>query len=133
MTMKILLGPCAALMLAGVAGAQTLDCTNPTSQVEMTGCAALAYEAADGDLNLAYRIARDRAGKMDAYLAEDEVPARIILRDAQRAWIAFRDKACEAESLLARGGTMQNQLFYICLERLTRARTEDLRLFGEEW
>ena len=51
--------------------------------------------------------------------------------DAQRAWIVFRDQACEAESLLARGGTMQPQLFHVCLARLTRQRTEDLRIFGE--
>lgn len=120
-----------ALLSGAAAEAQTLDCQNPTTQIEMTGCAAKAYEAADGDLNLAYKIAVDRAKQMDTYLPEGDVPARIILRDAQRAWLPFRDKACEAESLLARGGSMQNQIFYICLERLTRQRTEDLRLFGE--
>ena len=93
----------------------------------------MAFEAADGDLNLAYRLAQDTAGRMDVDLSQDQIPAKTILRDAQRAWIAFRDQACEAESLLARGGSMQNQLFYACLERLTRVRTEDLRYFGETW
>ena len=111
--------------------AQDLDCSNPQTQVEMTGCAAQAFEAADGDLNLAYKMARDMARRLDQGLPADHIPAEIILRDAQRAWIAYRDQACEAESLLARGGTLQNQLFYICLERLTRTRTEDLRFFGE--
>ncbi|CUH77742.1 hypothetical protein TRM7557_01542 [Tritonibacter multivorans] len=111
--------------------AQDLDCSNPLTQVEMTGCAAQAFEAADADLNLAYRMARDMARSLDQGLPADQIPAEIILRDAQRAWIPYRDQACEAESLLARGGSLQNQLFYMCLERLTRARTEDLRLFGE--
>jgi uncharacterized protein YecT (DUF1311 family) len=108
-----------------------VDCTNPTSQVEMTGCAALAFERADEDLNLAYGMARDAMRARDADLPADAVPGEIILRDAQRAWIPFRDQACEAESLLMRGGTGQSMLFHSCLERLTRQRTEDLRLIGE--
>lgn len=111
--------------------AQNLDCTNPQTQIEMTGCAAQAYEYADDDLNLAYGIAMDHARRIDQGLSTDALPAASALRDAQRAWIPFRDLACTTESLVARGGSMQNMLYYICLERLTRQRTEDLRLFGE--
>jgi uncharacterized protein YecT (DUF1311 family) len=111
--------------------AQELNCLNPQTQIEMTGCAAQEYEAADADLNLAYGLAMDMARRLDQGLSADQVPAATILRDAQRAWIPFRDQACTAESLLARGGSLQNQLYYVCLERLTRHRTEDLRLFGE--
>ena len=118
-------------LLASPLAAQELDCSNPITQVEMTGCAARAHEAADGDLNLAYKQAMERARSMDQYLQDGDVPAVDILRDAQRSWIPFRDNACEAESLLARGGTMQNMIFLMCLERLTRSRTEDLRIFGE--
>lgn len=118
-------------VLASPLAAQDLDCANPMTQIEMTGCAARAHEAADGDLNLAYKLAMARARDMDAYLEVGQIPAEDILRNAQRAWIPFRDQACEAESLLARGGSMQNQIFFMCLERLTRSRTEDLRIFGE--
>ncbi|MGR3500875.1 lysozyme inhibitor LprI family protein [Pseudaestuariivita sp.] len=122
---------CLSLLMATPAAAQTLNCADPQTQVEMTGCAAEAYEAADEDLNLAWGMAIAQARILDQGLGADEVKTSVILRDAQRAWIPFRDKACEAESLLARGGSMQNMLFYICLERLTRARTEELRFFGE--
>ncbi|MEY8839795.1 lysozyme inhibitor LprI family protein [Cribrihabitans sp. XS_ASV171] len=121
---------CLALAATGAA-AQEVNCTDPQSQMEMTACASLAYEAADGDLNAAWPLAMDMARRLDQSLQPDQKPAVEILRDAQRQWIAFRDAACSAESLLARGGTMQNQLFYICMERLTRQRTEDLRRFGE--
>lgn len=126
----------AAGLLAGIVwtspvAAQQLDCNNPQTQVEMTGCASQAYEAADGDLNLAWGMAMAHARRMDEVLQNGEVPAVDILRGAQRAWIAFRDKACEAESLMARGGSMQNMLYFLCLERETRQRTEALRLFGE--
>ncbi|KNG94905.1 lysozyme inhibitor LprI family protein [Pseudaestuariivita atlantica] len=121
----------AMAVFGGPAAAQGLDCMNAITQVEMTGCAALAYEAADEDLNLAWKLAMNRARQLDGALSADEVKTSTILRDAQRAWIPFRDRACEAESLLARGGTLQNQLFYECLTRLTRTRTEELRWFGE--
>lgn len=127
----MLRGLAVLVTLASPVAAQVLDCPDATSQAEMTGCAARAYEAADGDLNLAYKMAMERARSMDEYLQDGQVPAVEILRDAQRAWLPFRDQACEAESLMARGGTMQNMIFFMCLERLTRNRTEDLRIFGE--
>lgn len=120
-----------ALTLAAPLTAQELNCANPTSQVEYTGCAARAYEAADEDLNLAYRLAIDWARRMDAGMTWTPTTEE-MLRDAQRAWIPFRDAACAAESTQMRGGTGQNMVYYTCLERLTRARTEDLRLLGEE-
>ena len=54
-----------------------------------------------------------------------------MLRDAQRAWITYRDLACAAESTLVRGGSMEPLMYYSCLERETRSRTESLRIFGE--
>lgn len=112
------------------AAAQDIDCTNPTTQIEMTGCASLAYEAADVELNAAYTIARAEARRRDAADPGLNPSNEVLLRDAQRAWIPFRDLACEAESTLARGGSMQNQLLFLCLDRLTRARTQDLRIFS---
>lgn len=121
-------------LCAGAAGAmaQDLDCSNPVSQVEMTGCASLSYEAADAELNMVWKQAMAGARAMDSYGVPDGQPtAADLLRQAQRSWITFRDEACEVESYLARGGTMQNQIFLMCLERQTRQRTEDLRYFSE--
>lgn len=127
-----------AFILAVVAGlcakptvAQDVNCVESTTQYEMTACAVMDYQAADGDLNQSYGMAMDMARRLDTDLPVGQVKAATILRDAQRAWIPFRDKACDAESLLARGGTMQPQLFHLCLARLTRQRSEDLRYFGE--
>lgn len=112
--------------------AQSLNCTAPGTQAELTGCAAQAHAASDAFLNQAWRKAMDAARAQDAYLRAGDVPSAQMLRDAQRAWITYRDQACDAESTIARGGSMQNMLVYICLERLTRRRTEDLRLFAEQ-
>lgn len=129
--LTLIAAPIALLSFALSANAQELDCTNPTSQVEMTGCAARSHEAADTALNTAYRAAMARARQQDEYLTEGQVPSATMLRDAQRAWITFRDGACDTESTMARGGTLQNQLFFICLERLTKHRTEDLKIFAD--
>jgi len=123
----------ALLLTAPACAAQQLDCTNPTSQVEMTGCASQAWEAADAALNAAWGPAMERARALDEGGPSGAVPAATLLRDAQRAWIAFRDAACDAEATKARGGTAQNMLFYICLERLTLRRTEDLKTYASEY
>ncbi|MHA6326683.1 lysozyme inhibitor LprI family protein [Roseivivax sp. CAU 1753] len=112
------------------AAAQTPNCADPTTQVEMTGCAGLEYERADAELNRVWRMAVATVRRWDKTIGPADVPAEDILRDAQRAWIPFRDQACEAESLAVRGGSMQSQVFLMCLTRLTTRRTEDLASFG---
>ncbi|MGZ2258818.1 lysozyme inhibitor LprI family protein [Roseobacter sp. A03A-229] len=120
----------AALGLCAAAQAQVLDCEDPTTQVEMTGCAGLAAEAADQELNAVWKSAVTVARTRDTSDQSGAPPSEDILREAQRSWISFRDQACSAEATVARGGTMASQLFLICLERLTRQRTEDLRIFA---
>lgn len=123
---------CAALflLLASAAVAQDLDCTDPVTQVEMTGCASLAADAADKELNAVWKLAVKAAKDRDAVDPGHEPSGESILRGAQRSWISFRDQACSAEATIARGGTMASQLFLLCLERLTLRRTDDLRLFA---
>jgi len=138
-----------SLSLAGVATlatagqAHALDCNAAQTQVEMNQCAYEAWQAADADLNLAYGFAIDRAKEIDLFSEGFPIQRRAggpdtvgvstedMLRRAQRAWIAFRDAACLVESDRVRGGTMQPMLFSGCAEDLTRARTEQLRRFGE--
>jgi uncharacterized protein YecT (DUF1311 family) len=76
-------------------------------------------------------MAMAAAKAQDEFLEDGDVPSAKMLRNAQRSWITYRDQACEAESTMARGGSMQPMIALFCLERLTRTRTEDLRLFGE--
>ena len=118
------------LLLSGPVFAQDLDCTDPVTQVEMTGCASRAAEAADAELNRVWASAIAAAEARDTANPGYEPSSATILREAQRTWISFRDQACSAEATIAKGGTMANQLFFICLKRLTLRRTEDLSLFA---
>ncbi len=107
--------------------AQTLDCTAPQTQIEMTMCAGQDYAKADAELNTVYRQARAAMKSYDTNLPPGQRGAAEALLAAQRAWIPFRDAACKAEGYPFEGGSIQPMIVSECLARLTRRRTEDLR------
>lgn len=104
----------------------TVDCGNPVSQLEMTYCAEQDWLEADAALNTVYGIAMAKMRETDGYLPDNLKGAADALRDAQRAWIPYRDKACAAYGYLARGGTLEPQLIYSCRADLTRSRVGEL-------
>jgi uncharacterized protein YecT (DUF1311 family) len=102
----------------------------------MNYCAGQDFERADAELNTAYRTAIAGAQEADREYARvtqgnegrDSGPGEeASLREAQRAWVAFRDAHCQGESYEARGGSMQPMLYQGCRATLTRARTAELR------
>ncbi|MEH6361832.1 MAG: lysozyme inhibitor LprI family protein, partial [Amylibacter sp.] len=116
-----------------VSAQETYNCNEPVTQMEMNACAWRAYQAADGDLNADYKQAIAYLKKADEdFIPVGAVPSAIILRDAQRAWITFRDKNCEVETLAYRGGTIVPLIIATCLESMTRVRSEQLRMIWEE-
>ena len=125
-------------LLAAPAGAQTLlppgvDCEAPDSFEVVEMCGQAAFAEADAALNETYGLALTQARVLTERLALEgaplETPAEEMLRDAQRAWVAFRDAACAAEATL--GGTEAAELVALdCLTRLTARRAADLELFG---
>lgn len=74
---------------------------------------AIAAAAAERDLDTAYRALRER---LDARAQAD-------LRDAERAWIAFRDKEC---AFRARGAKDGEAARSVCMAELARRRSEEL-------
>lgn len=116
----------AVMLAAGPVVAQTPDCTNPMTQIEMTYCAEQDWMTADKDLNAAYREARDAMRELDAAVP-GERGAEGHLLEAQRAWITLRDAHCAAEGWKMHGGSAEPMLIYGCRARMTRARTVELR------
>ncbi len=113
-----------------MAAAQEVDCTNfdNATQLVMNICSYEAYQAADEDLNLAYQLARNSLQQIDDDIANaDDKKGVILLRDAQRAWIIYRDKSCAAEGHMYSGGSIRPLIENTCKESLTRQRTEELR------
>ena len=130
-TLKLALG-LAFFAMPQLPAAQDVDCTNPPNQTAMNICAGQAFKAADSDLNSDYLMARDTMRQMDKDLPKELRGAEKALLKGQRAWIKYRDGACEAEGFTVRGGTMESLVVSSCLARLTRLRSEELRTLFEE-
>jgi uncharacterized protein YecT (DUF1311 family) len=129
--MKLLVTAALLALLPISAQAQSPDCAQPMTQADMNICASRAYVSADALLNQIWRSAISSAKERDTYLRNGDIPSEDMLRQAQRSWIVFRDQACLAESTVARGGSIQPLIQYVCLERLTLNRIDDLAFFEE--
>jgi uncharacterized protein YecT (DUF1311 family) len=108
------------------ASAETLNCTNPQTQIDMTQCAYQEWQVADAELNAAYERIMDNLKARDATLAAGEAKGSDVLRDAQRAWLTFRDKTCEVEGFAMRGGSAEPMVLASCKARLTWERITHL-------
>jgi len=125
------------LIDATAAQAQDVDCTdwqNNGTQSTLNICSYQEYLAADSDLNLAYKLAKSHMQQIVDDIAAGETIGRagdengvVTLRDAQRAWIIYRDKSCAAEGHIYSNGSIRPLIVNSCYTRLTRRRTEDLR------
>ena len=124
-----------ALALQGSfdARAREYHCSAPEtqSQMEMNMCAEVDFERADADLNAAWReaIAAARAADREIDRHYDQRPTEEVkMREAQRAWLIFRDAQCTVEGYgEARGGSMEPMVYSGCRARLTRERIVQLR------
>ncbi len=137
-TVAVATGLAAALTFGAPGSAEGVDCATPLlkraawqSQFELTYCEEQSWMAADADLNDAYQAARAVLQDIDAGLPNSERGAEDNLRNAQRAWIVFRDAACAAEGYLWHGGSGKPMVIYSCLARLTEARAADLWTLAE--
>jgi uncharacterized protein YecT (DUF1311 family) len=112
--------------LALPAAAQEVDCATAMAQVDLNACAYQDWEEADVILNAAYKQAMAVMEEWDANLPKDERGGAQALKEAQRAWITFRDKTCEAEGYAFKGGSAEPLLVYGCMRALTIERTNHL-------
>jgi uncharacterized protein YecT (DUF1311 family) len=116
-----------AVALALPAAAEEADCANAITQKDMNICAEADWQAADKVLNSTYKEVMAAMKQMDAGLPDDLRGAEVALRDAQRAWISYRDANCTAAGFKMRGGSAEPLLVYGCLLQLTLTRTEELQ------
>ena len=110
---------------------ETPNCAEPTTQSEMTECAGLDYEKADGELNAEYQKIRKVLKDRDKASDDSSDSAADALVASQRAWVAFRDANCEVAGFQARGGSMEPMLVSTCLADMSRKRSEELRNLSE--
>jgi len=113
--------------------AQEYNCKEPQFQQEMNFCSARDFDDADRVLNTNYRKAVALMKSMDRDLDAGQKGAEEALRKGQRAWVTYRDKACEAEGYIFHGGTMETMIYNGCRTRLTKQRATDLRDLVENY
>jgi uncharacterized protein YecT (DUF1311 family) len=93
-------------------------CANAQTTTEMRDCAGNEYKQADLELNKVYKRLMSKL--------EDE-GHKAVLKNAQQAWIKYRDTNCQDESYLNRGGTIYSVVYTGCLTRMTKERTTKLQ------
>jgi len=105
-----------------------IDCANAASTVEMNVCADKDYQAADKALNTAYATAMAYIRTRDMEKPYDAASFETAMRNAQRAWVAYRDADCK--DLVAQewsGGTGATSAILGCMTEKTIQRTKDLK------
>lgn len=127
----------ALLLLASFAvldahAAPALNCKDPMSNAEMKMCAEQDWKKADAELNAAFGKAL--ASARETYRSTRTMPGQqnmpdseVLLRDAQRAWVAFRDANCKYQYQIYWGGTHAGLAYLGCMGDMTKARLKELR------
>jgi len=97
------------------------DCDNGSPMLEINQCASFKFAEVDGQLNELYKE------KLTETRSE---ASKKRLRDAQRTWIAFRDKACLYEAGPEKeSGSIWPFHQFGCMEFYTKRRIQDLQLY----
>lgn len=102
--------------------------------LDMITCMNRIYQISDRTLNKTYNDLLALLASFDDDLRDVTRSSnqKIMLVDAQRAWIVFRDKECERVYWSGGGGTIAPILRLNCLVDLTEKRTTELRAYVNE-
>ena len=92
-------------------------CKTVVVTVDLANCLWNAWKAEDHKLNNYYQV-------VSRHTQDSELEK---LRQAEKAWITFRDLNCDAERELYDGGTARGPAYNACLEAMTRHRLQELQ------
>ena len=91
-------------------------CDQPTTQAEINECAKARLESETEIINSTY----------NRYRAELDAAQRQQLKDAQLAWIRYKDLACKFDASSVAGGSMEPYVVAHCLTEQTIFRRKQL-------
>ncbi|MDX8517294.1 lysozyme inhibitor LprI family protein [Mesorhizobium dulcispinae] len=107
----------ALLLTTPAAHAAAADCAAAKTQADLATCTAKDAASADTALNAVYKALTGRLAAADQQR----------LRDAQRAWIPFRDKECAFRTKPYADGSVYSSLVETCKAELTKTRLTQLQ------
>ena len=105
------------VLLAAPAAAGGINCSKAVVQMDLNTCADQEYHVWDKKLNDAYRAAS----------AQEDAKGRELLKQSERAWIAYRDAECAYQANASEGGSIQPMEYSNCLTEKTKARIKELQ------
>jgi uncharacterized protein YecT (DUF1311 family) len=103
-----------------------------STTVGIAACLSAETEVWDALLNTNYRLRRAEMAAQDADQGTPLMARVEALRQAQRAWIAFRDAECRRLYAEHQGGTLRTIIGASCHLTLTARRAVDLYLASPE-
>ncbi len=110
-----------------------IDCDKAVTTPELNWCSGQELDRADKKLNAAYQKALAQIAQSDGMTKKQREQWAASLREAQRHWIAFRDKDCgEVIGYEWFGGTGMTSASLGCMITKTDTRTQELEArYGE--
>jgi uncharacterized protein YecT (DUF1311 family) len=86
-------------------------------QPALNACADAAFKKSDKKLNELYKQIETRLN--------DDADTKMLLVQAQRDWVKFRDAECNFQTAAAAGGSMMPMLLAQCMDGLTQSRVKN--------
>ncbi len=103
------------------------ECAGKTT-IEMSACAQADFLKSDAELNSLYKQVIAKAEALDKeqpdHMGWPGFKDSIV--NAQRAWVVFRDKECELQTLDAEGGSLRQIEYPSCKKDMTDVRVNEL-------
>jgi uncharacterized protein YecT (DUF1311 family) len=119
--MKIFMGALIAFVFTSVTiigqKQKPKACEDAQSQADMNICWGNQYKAADAHLNQTYQ-------QLAALLDDEE---KLQLKNAENAWIKYRDANCDFVADQYKGGSIRPMIHAMCLADVTTNRTTELK------
>lgn len=115
------------LFVSSARAGEALTCDTATDNAEHIACADREFRAQDAELNRVYKLLLKSAlGDVKPLHGYGPLPY-MALKDAQRAWVGFRDSNCHWKSTQFYGGTEQAVIMASCRAIATRDRVNELK------
>lgn len=123
--------PVLALAAPASAGEEWI-CDKANSNAEHLQCADREYRKHDAELNAVYKaLLKESEGQNDPLPGAGPPPLQ-ALKEAQRAWVSYRDANCRWKASSFYGGSGQPVIMMSCLAITTRDRVKELRSFMQD-
>jgi uncharacterized protein YecT (DUF1311 family) len=105
-----------------------IDCQDIRNTVESNFCAEKDFDAADAKLNALYKKVLAQIAETDLEKPYDRSSWDTAMREAQRAWVTFRDADCKgAVPMEWSGGSGTSAAVLGCMTEKTETRTRELK------